>query len=73
MRNSSTTVLPAVSRPARSALSTSATGPPTITRYFPRGTMVVRSRSTLAFFIMASVASIPEAMELVSRKPRAGP
>ena len=73
MRNSSTTALPATSRPALSEASTSATAPPIITRYLPRGTIVVRSSSTLARFIMASVASMPLAMELVSRSAMAGP
>src|SRR5882672_4480086 len=73
IRNSSTTVEAAVSRPARMAASTSATIPPIMMRYLPRGTMVVMSSSTSALFIMASVASIPLAMELVSRKPMAGP
>ena len=71
--NSSTTAPDAVSRPARIDDSTSATMPPIMMRYFPRGTMVVMSSSTSAFFIMASVASIPLAIELVSRKPMAGP
>ena len=71
--NSSTTAAPAVSRPARIDDSTSATMPPIMIRYLPRGTMVVMSSSTSACFIMASVASIPFAMELVSRKPTAGP
>jgi len=47
--------------------------PPIMIRYLPRGTIVVMSRSTEARFIMASVASTPRAIELVSRKPTAGP
>ena len=66
-------MLAAVSRPARSAASTSATSPPMRTRYLPRGTMVVSSRSTEARFIIASVASMPRAMELVSSIAMAGP
>ena len=73
IRNSSRTASPAVSRPARSDASTSATSPPMRTRYFPRGTMVVRRRSTDARFIIASVASIPLAIELVSSIAIAGP
>ena len=73
MRNSSTTVLPATSRPARMADSTSATSPPMSTTYLPRGTMVVIRSSTLARLSMASVASMPRAMELVSSMAMAGP
>ena len=46
---------------------------PTITRYFPRGTIVVISRSTAACFSMASVASMPLAIDAVSRNPMDGP
>ena len=73
MRNSSRTAPPAISLPARSEASTSATMPPISTRYLPRGTIVVISSSTPARFIMASVASMPFAIELVSSMAMAGP
>ncbi|HSB08733.1 MAG TPA: hypothetical protein VLM38_04440 [Blastocatellia bacterium] len=66
MMKKSSTVPAAVDIPARSDDSTSATLPPIIMRYFPRGMIAVINSSTSAIFIIASVASMPFAIELVS-------